>query len=149
MAWEKVCLLCELGGLGVQKLVSFNQALLGKWLWRYGHETSRLWRRVIAMKYGEGKGVGALELVVGFMVVGYGGVLVKGGKLSLNISLLWWRTVLVFFFGMISGLGMFLLSPSLSQDTSAQSNLQRCWAIVDRIFSETLMTKTITKLLSQ
>ena len=54
--WKKVCLLRELGGLGVRKLVPFNQALLGKWLWRYGHETSRLWRRVIAMKYGEGKG---------------------------------------------------------------------------------------------
>ena len=34
------------------------------------------------------KGVGALELVVGPMVVGYGRVLVKGGKLSLSISLL-------------------------------------------------------------
>ena len=57
---------------------------------------------------GKEKGVGVLELVVGLMVVGYGGVLVKGGKLSLSISLLWWGTVLVFFFGMISGLGMFL-----------------------------------------
>ena len=57
---------------------------------------------------GKEKGVGALELVVGLMVVGYGGVLVKDGKLSLSISLLWWGTVLVFFFGMISGLGMFL-----------------------------------------
>ena len=56
MAWEKVCLRRELGGLGIRKLVPFNQALLGKWLWRYGHETSHLWRRVIAMKYGEGKG---------------------------------------------------------------------------------------------
>ena len=53
--------------------------------------------------------VGALELVVELMVVGYGGVLVKGGKLSLSISLLWWRTVFVFFFGMISGLGVILL----------------------------------------
>ena len=56
VAWEKVCLPRELGGLGIRKLAPFNQALLGKWLWRYGHETLHLWRRVIAMKYGEGKG---------------------------------------------------------------------------------------------
>ena len=53
---------------------------------------------------GKEKGVGVLEL----MVVGYGGALVKGGKLSLNISLSCWGMVLVFCFGMISELGMFL-----------------------------------------
>ena len=58
---------------------------------------------------GREKGVGAQELVVGLMVVGYGGVLTKGGKLLLSISLLWWGMVLVFFFGMISGLEMSLL----------------------------------------
>ena len=36
--------------------MSFNLTLLGKWLQRYGHEITHLWRRVIAMKYGEGKG---------------------------------------------------------------------------------------------
>ena len=41
------------------------------------------------MKYEEGKGAGVLELVEGRMVVGYGGVLVKGGKPSLSISLVW------------------------------------------------------------
>ena len=57
---------------------------------------------------GKEKGVGALELIAGLMVVGYGEALVKGGKLSLNISLSCWEMVLVFCFGMISGLGMFL-----------------------------------------
>ena len=50
-----------------------------------------------------------LELVEGLVVVVYGGVLVKGGKVLLSISLLWWGMVLVFFFGMISGLGIILL----------------------------------------
>ena len=54
VAWEKVCLPVEMGGLGLRSVVSFNQALLGKWLWRYGHEVSHLWRRLISTKYGEG-----------------------------------------------------------------------------------------------
>ena len=56
MAWEKVCIPIELDGLGIRSVVSFNQALLGKWLWRYGHEVTHLWRRVISTKYGEGQG---------------------------------------------------------------------------------------------
>ena len=30
VAWEKVCLPVEMGGLGIRSVVSFNQALLGK-----------------------------------------------------------------------------------------------------------------------
>ena len=56
VAWEKVCLPVEMGGLGLRSVVSFNQVLLGKWLWRYGHEVSHLWRRLISTKYGEGQG---------------------------------------------------------------------------------------------
>lgn len=30
----------------------FNQALLGKWLWRYAKERDALWSKVIDIKYG-------------------------------------------------------------------------------------------------
>ena len=41
----------ELGGLGIRSVVSFNQALLGKCLWRCGHEVTHLWRRVISAEF--------------------------------------------------------------------------------------------------
>ena len=56
VAYDKVYLPIEMGGLGIRNVVSFNQVLLGKWLWRYGHEVTYLWWRVISTKYGEGKG---------------------------------------------------------------------------------------------
>ena len=58
---------------------------------------------------GRRKGGGALEFVEGLMVVVYGEVQVKGGKVFLRICLLLWGMVLVFFFGMISGLRKILL----------------------------------------
>ena len=48
----------ENGGLGVRKLTIFNKVLLGKWLWRFGVEKTRLWRRVVALKFGEEWGDG-------------------------------------------------------------------------------------------
>ena len=51
MKWSKVCKPMQVGGLGIRQLRSFNSALLGKWLWRYGLETNALWRRVIEVKY--------------------------------------------------------------------------------------------------
>ena len=53
VGWDKVCAPLENGGLGVRKLTTFNKALLGKWLWRSGVEETRLWRRVVALKFGE------------------------------------------------------------------------------------------------
>ena len=50
MAWDYVCSPIEVGGLGIG---NFNQTLLGKWLWHFGHEVNHLWHRVIASKYGE------------------------------------------------------------------------------------------------
>ena len=48
-----MCAPLENGGLGVRKLISFNKALLGNWLWRFGIEKTRLWRKVVALKFGE------------------------------------------------------------------------------------------------
>ena len=56
VAWEKFFLPMEAGGLGIRRVGLFNQALLGKWLWRFGKEDHRLWRQVIATKYGVDSG---------------------------------------------------------------------------------------------
>ena len=55
----------ESGGLGIWKIGLFNQALLGKWLWRFGNEVPRLWRQVIASKYGEDNGGWCTRVVRG------------------------------------------------------------------------------------
>ena len=50
--WASVCAPISSGGLGIRKLSFFNQALLGKWLWRFGIEKDALWRQVLESKYG-------------------------------------------------------------------------------------------------
>jgi hypothetical protein len=52
VSWNKVCTPIAQGGLGVKDLISFNKALLGKWLWRFGVESLNFWRRVMLAKYG-------------------------------------------------------------------------------------------------
>jgi hypothetical protein len=60
--WDKVCSLIDEGGLGIRNMRRFNQALLGKWLWRFAHEEGAWWRSVLVAKYGAfwggGGGVG-------------------------------------------------------------------------------------------
>ena len=53
VGWDKICVPMENGSLGIKKLTTFNKALLGKWLCRFGIEETRLWRSVIAMEFGE------------------------------------------------------------------------------------------------
>ena len=80
MGWDKVCAHLEIGGLGVRKLITSNKALLGKWLWRFGVEETRLWKRVVALKFGEefffggggGEGVGLPSYIGRYMGVVYG-----------------------------------------------------------------------------
>ena len=53
-----MCAPLENGGLEVRKLTTFNKALLGKWLWQFGIEETRLGRRVVTLKFGEELGGG-------------------------------------------------------------------------------------------
>ena len=50
--WEVICSPYSHGGLAIKNLRKFNEALLGKWLWRFGTEREALWRKVVMAKYG-------------------------------------------------------------------------------------------------
>uniref|UniRef100_A0A2N9H476 Reverse transcriptase domain-containing protein n=1 Tax=Fagus sylvatica TaxID=28930 RepID=A0A2N9H476_FAGSY len=50
--WRTICSPIQQGGLGLRRIISFNQALLGKWLWRFANERNAYWRQVIGCKYG-------------------------------------------------------------------------------------------------
>jgi hypothetical protein len=42
----------QLGGLRIRNLYKFNQALVGKWLWRFATERDAFWCLVVEAKYG-------------------------------------------------------------------------------------------------
>ena len=50
--WEVVCAQKEKGGLGLRKIILLNEALLGKWIWRFAIEKDNLWK-VLLVKYGQ------------------------------------------------------------------------------------------------
>jgi hypothetical protein len=54
--WDLICSPYINGGLAIKNVRLFNEALLGKWLWRYGLEREALWRKVIREKYGSMEG---------------------------------------------------------------------------------------------
>ena len=53
VSWSVICKDKKHGGLGPRHLEVFNQALLGKWLWRFPLERGSFWRKVIVGKFGE------------------------------------------------------------------------------------------------
>jgi len=40
------------GGLGIKDFIIFNEAIFGKWLWRFMNEKDELWKVVIEAKHG-------------------------------------------------------------------------------------------------
>jgi hypothetical protein len=51
VSWNQVCRPLMAGGLGIRNVYKFNQALMGKWLWRYATEREALWHKIIKAKY--------------------------------------------------------------------------------------------------
>ena len=101
-----MCLPVELGGLGIRSVTSFNQALLGKWLWGFGHEVTHLWGRVISAKYGEGQGGWCTKVCKRTHGCGLWRSIQKGWEsFSKHLSFVVGEGP-VFAFGMIGGLGI-------------------------------------------
>lgn len=65
VSWKRICTPLNLGGLGSKSLFAFNQALFGKWLWRYVVEGGAFWRQVVDRKYGSLVGKGCSKVVTG------------------------------------------------------------------------------------
>jgi hypothetical protein len=51
VSWNQICRPLRAGGLGIRNVHKFNQALMGKWLWRYATEREALWHKIIKAKY--------------------------------------------------------------------------------------------------
>ena len=49
--WKTVCTSKVKGGLGIRCLALMNEALLGKWAWRFAKEENSAWKSVIRLKY--------------------------------------------------------------------------------------------------
>ena len=52
VSWDIVSKCKDKGGLGIGNLAKKNEALLGKWLWRFPLEQNSFWCSIIKSKYG-------------------------------------------------------------------------------------------------
>jgi hypothetical protein len=102
--WDKVCSPMDEGGLGIRNVRRFNQALLGKWLWRFVHEGA-WWRLVLVAKYGSDWGGWCLGTTLDLMGWVFRNTFVRVGRFLGAISNLILSRALRFAFGMIFGVG--------------------------------------------
>ncbi|KAL8554378.1 hypothetical protein ACS0TY_002529 [Phlomoides rotata] len=56
VSWADLCKDTSEGGLGFKDVGMFNQALIGKWVWRVLTEKNRLWTRILRSRYGSFEG---------------------------------------------------------------------------------------------
>jgi hypothetical protein len=91
--------------LAVRNLKLFNEAILGKWLWRFGEERGALWRRVIALKYGSEVGGWCMLMLDNYMGLVFGSILGVFGVNYPDTSSLMLVMALGSNFGMIYGVG--------------------------------------------
>uniref|UniRef100_A0A2N9GHU0 Uncharacterized protein n=1 Tax=Fagus sylvatica TaxID=28930 RepID=A0A2N9GHU0_FAGSY len=68
--WDHICTPLPNGSLAIRNLRSFNEALLGKWLWSFGVERDALWRKVVTVKYGSMDGGWVSKVLIGAYGVG-------------------------------------------------------------------------------
>jgi hypothetical protein len=87
--WNQVCRPVWVGGLGIRNIHKFNQALLGKWLWRYANEHEALRYKIIKARV-------LMAWVYGSILEEAGIVLPKGCDLR-------WGQGRKFAYGMIFG----------------------------------------------
>lgn len=89
--WSKVCKPKEDGGLGIRLICLFNDALLGKLLWRLGDSSEGLWKESAGI-------IGCMDMCGGLLML-IGEILVFGREFVM------WRRLLVVTFGIECTLG--------------------------------------------
>jgi hypothetical protein len=104
--WDKVCSPMDEGGLGIWNIRRFNQALLGKWLWRFAHEEGAWWRSVLVAKYGSDWGGWRSRISLALMGWASGNTFVWVSRFLGAISDLILARVLRFAFGRTFGVGI-------------------------------------------
>ena len=129
---DKVYSPIDEGGVGIWNVGRFNQALLGKWLWRFAHEEGAWWRSVLVAKYGSVWGGWHSRDISRSHGWVFGNTFVRDGRFLRAILDLILAIALRSTFGMMCGVGIELLQRlflvCLSLPASRRRPLQTIWS---------------------